>query len=210
MLRLVITCVVSIHFLTTPLFGMDVLDAFASSDHPQREAERGDWQFHDGMASVVADPELYKKYANHGPILKWTVDCSQGITSFDMHPSECQRVVFTLNGDGHVFRISLIDPEKGMTPFQKKGKSRMIAWAEKSSKDNKGDSFQPKGFPMLGTLNNTWTTVRVSLQGETATITIGDFQAELTHPAMKREKKQITLSFASGRFQVRNFAYHAK
>ena len=63
---------------------------------------------------------------------------------------------------------------------------------------------------MLGTLNNTWTTVRVSLQGETAMITIGDFQTELTHPAMKREKKQITLSFASGRFQVRNFAYHAK
>ncbi len=144
MLRLVMTCVVSIPFLTTPLFGMDVIDAFASSDHSQREAERGDWQFHDGMASVVADPELYKKYANHGPILKWTVDCSQGITSFDMHPSECQRVVFTLNGDGHVFRISLIDPEKGMTPFQKKGKSRMIAWAEKSSKENKGTLFSQR------------------------------------------------------------------
>lgn len=193
-----------------PGFCNELIDTFTSEKFETRTAERGDWSFRAGVASVVSDPVLYKKYANHGPILKWSVDCSQGETAFAMKPSDCQRVVFTLNDDGHVFRISLINPEKAMSPWQAKSKSRMIAWAEKSSKENKGDSFQPKGFPMLGTLNNTWTTVRVSLQGETATITIGDFQAELTHPAMKREKKQITLSFASGRFQVRNFAYHAK
>ena len=29
----------------------------------------------------------------------------------------------------------------------------MIAWAEKSSKTNKGDSLQPKDFPSLGALD---------------------------------------------------------
>jgi hypothetical protein len=39
-----------------------------------------------------------------------------------------------------------------MSPWQKKSTSRMIAWAEKSSKTNKGDSLQPQGFPLLDCL----------------------------------------------------------
>ena len=194
-------------FSAVPGFSNDLIDPFAEKKFETREAERGDWSFQDGVASVVSDPVLYKKYSNHGPILKWAVDCSQGKTVFGMKPSGCQRVVFTLNGDGHVFRISLINPEKAMSPWQKKSKSRMIAWAEKSSKTNKGDSLQPKGFPSLVALDDKWTQVSVDIHGDMASVAIGDFQTEIQHAAMQREKAQITISFASGSLQVRDFVF---
>ena len=150
-----------------PGFCNELIDTFTSEKFETRTAERGDWSFRAGVASVVSDPVLYKKYANHGPILKWSVDCSQGETAFAMKPSDCQRVVFTLNDDGHVFRISLINPEKAMSPWQAKSKSRMIAWAEKSSKTNKGDSLMPRGFPSLGELDNKWTNVSVAIHADT-------------------------------------------
>ena len=193
--------------IAVPGLSKDIIDTFATEKFETREAERGDWSFQDGVASVVSDPVLYKKYSNHGPILKWAVDCSQGKTVFGMKPSGCQRVVFTLNGDGHVFRISLINPEKAMSPWQKKSKSRMIAWAEKSSKTNKGDSLQPKGFPSLGALDDKWTKVSVDIDGDTALVRIGEFQTEIQHEAMEREKSQITISFASGGLQIREFQF---
>lgn len=194
-------------FSAVPGFSNDLIDPFAAKKFETREAERGDWSFQDGVASVVSDPVLYKKYSNHGPILKWVVDCSQGKTVFGMKPSGCQRVVFTLNGDGHVFRISFINPEKAMSPWQKKSKSRMIAWAEKSSKTNKGDSLQPKDFPSLGALDDKWTQVSVDIHGDMASVAIGDFRTEIQHAAMQREKAQITISFASGSLQVRDFMF---
>ena len=197
-------------FSAVPGFSNDLIDPFAAKKFEMREAERGDWSFQDGIASVVSDPVLYKKYSNHGPILKWAVDCSQGKTVFGMKPSGCQRVVFTLNGDGHVFRISFINPEKAMSPWQKKSKSRMIAWAEKSSKTNKGDSLQPKDFPSLGALDDKWTQVSVDIHGDMASVAIGDFRTEIQHAAMQREKAQITISFASGSLQVRDFMFQEK
>ena len=190
------------------VLGGDIKDSLSTEKFENRTAERGDWSFQEGIASVVSDPELYKKYTNHGPILKWETNCSRGTTAFDMKPTDCQRVVVTLNGDGHVFRISLMDPENAMNSFQKKSKSRMIVWAEKSSKENKGESLQPDGFPSLGELNNKWTHVSLAIRENTASITIGDFQAEILDKAMQRDKKEITISFASGSFQLRDFTFH--
>ena len=200
----------SVAMLTAvPGFSNDLIDPFTAKKFETRKAERGDWSFQDGVASVVSDPVLYKKYSNHGPILKWAVDCSQGKTIFGMKPSGCQRVVFTLNGDGHVFRISLINPEKAMSPWQKKSTSRMIAWAEKSSKTNKGDSLQPQGFPSLSVLDDRWTQVSIAMDGDTALVRIGEFQTEIQHKAMQREKTEITISFASGSLQVRDFGFRS-
>ena len=203
--RVVLISVVALS--AVPGFCNELIDTFTSEKFETRTAERGDWSFRAGVASVVSDPVLYKKYANHGPILKWSVDCSQGETAFAMKPSDCQRVVFTLNDDGHVFRISLINPEKAMSPWQAKSKSRMIAWTEKSSKTNKGDSLQPRGFPSLSELDDKWTNVSVDVDGDTALVRIGEFQTEIKHKAMQREKSQITISFASGSLQVRDFRF---
>ena len=73
---------------------------------------------------------------------------------------------------------------------------------------NKGESLQPDGFPSLGELNNKWTHVSLAIRENTASITIGDFQAEIVDKAMQRDKKEITISFASGSFQLRDFTFH--
>ena len=59
---------------TLPCFAGDELaealvDDFSDAKFIGRQAERGAWQFQDGMASCVADPVLYKQFKNHGPIL---------------------------------------------------------------------------------------------------------------------------------------------
>ena len=53
------------------VLGGDIKDSLSTEKFENRTAERGDWSFQEGIASVVSDPELYKKYTNHGPILKW-------------------------------------------------------------------------------------------------------------------------------------------
>lgn len=188
----------------------DIVDDFSDANFKGRQAERGDWKFVGNTASVVSDPTLYKKYKNHGPILKWPVDCTSGEVEFEMKASECQRVVFTLNGDGHVFRISLIDPARALTPYQAKANSRILAWATKSSKENKGDSLKPKGLPSLADIDGEWTKVKLTVNGDLADIQIGDFKAQLKHAALLRDKNIITLSFASGSFAVRDFHFQSK
>lgn len=51
--------------------GEEVVDEFRGAEFEGRQAERDDWQFQDGIASCVADPDLYKQFKNHAPILKW-------------------------------------------------------------------------------------------------------------------------------------------
>ena len=69
--------------------------------------------------------------------------------------------------------------------------------------------MQPQGFPSLETLDSKWTKVCVGIQGDTAAITIGKFQIEFQHEAMQREKSEITISFASGSLQVRDFEFRS-
>ena len=45
-----------------PGFSNDLIDPFTAKKFETRKAERGDWSFQDGVASVVSDPVLYKKY----------------------------------------------------------------------------------------------------------------------------------------------------
>ena len=45
-----------------------LMDDFQSSEHPLRQALRGDWKFDKRVASCVADPKLYEEFKNHGSI----------------------------------------------------------------------------------------------------------------------------------------------
>jgi hypothetical protein len=40
-------------------------------------------------------------------------------------------------------------------------------------------------------------------------VRIGEFQTEIQHEAMQREKTEITISFASGSLQVRDFGFRS-
>jgi len=41
-----------------PGFSKDIIDTFTTEKFETRAAERGDWSFEDGIASVVSDPAL--------------------------------------------------------------------------------------------------------------------------------------------------------
>ena len=183
-------------------------DDFSQAALADRLAERGEWRFEGGVASCVADPELYKQYKNHGPILKWPREFTEGAIEFEMKAEGCQRVVFTLNEEGHVFRVTLADETEGATGGASKVPTRLIGWSTQSSKENKGDTLLPEGLPDLSAIDGKWVRVKLVVKGEGATLQIGDdFETEIEHASLGRAKSMIMLTFAHGRLAVRDFQF---
>lgn len=201
-MKTTLSIVAALMLFAGPIFAKEYVDPLDSEKHTDRSAERGAWTFQSGEARCVADPELYKKFKNHGPIIRWSGDFKEVTAEMEMKATDCQRVVFTLNGEGHVFRTILSGrpAKKGAKPTQ----SRLIAWAEKSSKENKGTVMKPDGLPNLESIDGQWVKLQLSIKGDTGTLSIGEFETPLDHAALSRDKNSITLSFASGDIALRN------
>jgi hypothetical protein len=167
-------------------------DDFSDPKLEIRQALRGEWIYKDGVADCVSDPELYKEFANHGPILRWPSEFTDGSVELEFKPQGCQRVVITLNEEGHVFRVSLTE------------KSSIFGWIGLSSKENKAQSIVKEGAPTLASLENKWTKFKLVTKGDTGQIQIGDYTATLHHGSIGRKKGEFTISFASGECAVRN------
>jgi len=191
------------HPAGTPSRMSEYVDSFDTETHNGRLAERGAWTFENGIARCLADPELYRKFKNHGPILKWPRNFRDGTIAFEMKAQDCQRVVFTLNGDGHIFRVTLADERPNAPAGTSKVPTRLIAWATKSSKQNKGTTIRPVGLPDLPAVNGQWVPVRLSVQGAQGILTIGEYRTEITHHALTRDKTMVMLTFACGELAVR-------
>ena len=200
-----VTIGMALLIITPVAAGEEFVDDFNSAKLAGRQAERGEWQFQNGIASCVADPDLYKKFKNHGPILKWPREFGDATIQFEIKASDCQRVVFTLNGDGHIFRVTLADERPDAPAGKSKVPTRVIAWATKSSKQNKGDTIKPKGMPDLSAVNGKWVQVKLEVKGKRAVLTIGEFQTEIDHAALTRDKNMVLLTFAHGELSVRNY-----
>lgn len=183
--------------------GDDLTDDFSSAEFKGRLAERGAWSFENNTATCSADPKLYKQFKNHGPILRWPREFTDGTIEFEIKAAKCQRVVFTLNGDGHIFRVVLIDATPQSPTGASNAQSRVLAWATKSSKQNKGDAIKPKGLPDLAAIDGEWTKVKLRVSDDRASLVIGDFQTQIEHVALRRDKNMITLSFAYWSLAVR-------
>jgi hypothetical protein len=207
-MKLSFTILVGAVLATTVSFAAEFSDDFSKSDVKTRQAQRGDWKFENNEARCVSDPKLYKKFKNHGPILKWPGEFKDGVIEFEVWPQKCQRLVFTLNGDGHIFRVILLDPQA--TGAAAKGSSRIIAWATKSSKENKGTSIRPKGLPELTAVDGKWTRVRLTVSGNKGELSIGDFKTKIDHAALGRAKNLVMISFAQGSLAVRGFKMSTK
>lgn len=174
-------------------------DDFSRQKLENRQALRGDWKFKNNTASCISDPELYKKFANHGPILRWPATFTDGTVEFEFQPKSCQRVIITLNEDGHVFRISLSDEQR----------TRIFGWIGKSSKENKPKIIAKEGVPTSAQLDGKWVKVKLAIKGDTGEITIGDYSAKLKHGSLARKKGEFTISFAGGECAVRNVSVTA-
>jgi hypothetical protein len=163
-------------------------DDFANARHSTRQALRGDWKYRNNAATCVSDPELYKKFANHGPILRWPCEFTDGTVEFEFQPKGCSRIVITLNEDGHVFRISINDEQR----------TRIFGWIGKSSKTNKAKTIAKDGVPTVSDVDGKWIKGKLVCQGEQGEITLGDYTAKLKHHSLGRKKGEFTISFAGG------------
>ena len=175
-------------------------DNFSDPNFEKRQALRGEWIFEDNVASCVSDPELYKEFANHGPILRWPIEMIGGTVECEFKPQDCQRLVITLNGDGHIFRISLNDEKR----------TGIFGWIGKSSKENKSQSLAKEDVPMIASIDGKWTKLKLVIEGEKADIQIGDYVASLRHGSLARDKGEFTISFASGECAVRKVSVTSK
>lgn len=169
-------------------------DDFSKTRLKSRQALRGDWKFNNGIASCVSDPELYEKFANHGPILRWPAEFTDGTLEFEFQPTDCERVIVTLNEKGHVFRMLFHEPAK----------TKFFGWIGQSSKTNKPKVVAKNGVPSISDLNGKWVKAKIVFNGNSADITYGDYTTKLKHESIGRKKGEFTISFASGKISVRN------
>ncbi len=205
MMKTIVSFSTALLLIASVAAGEEYVDDFRSAEREGRLAERGAWQFRDGIARCVADPDLYKQFKNHGPILKWPREFNDAKIEFEMKAEDCQRVVFTLNGDGHVFRVTLADERPDAPTGKSKVPTRIIAWATKSSKQNNGDTIKPEHMPDLPAVNGRWVPVQLTVTGNRAMLSIDDFQSKISHAALERGKNMVMLTFAHGELSVRNF-----
>lgn len=168
-------------------------DDFSATEHPTRQALRGEWVYENGVASCGSDPVLYKKFKNHGPILRWPCELVDGVLEFEVKAEGCQRLVITFNGDGHVFRVTMRDDDG----------SQIIGWIGRSSKENKGDHLAEVPLPKITEIDGEWVDVKLTMADGKGHLKIGDYEAELDHGSLARVKQEFTISFASGSCAVR-------
>lgn len=169
-------------------------DDFSNPKLESRQALRGAWKFENGTAQCVADPELYKKFKNHGPILRWPAEFTDGTLEFEFQPTDCERVIITLNEKGHVFRMLFHEPAR----------TQFFGWIGQSSKTNKPKVIAKEGIPSVKDLSGKWVKSKIVFRGNTAEVTYGDYKATLKHQSIGRKKGEFTISFASGSIAVRN------
>lgn len=180
--------------LVSSAYGDGFQDNFSDPNLKSRQALRGKWTFENGTARCVADPELYKNFKTHGPILRWPAEFTDGTLEFEFQPKNCQRVIITLNEKGHVFRMLFHDAQR----------TRFFGWIGQSSKTNKPKQIAREGVPTINDLNGKWVKSKLVFHGNTADITYGDYKATLKHVAIGRKKGEFTISFASSEIAVRN------
>jgi hypothetical protein len=169
-------------------------DDFSAAKQKDRAATRGDWQVADGAIGVTQDPKLYKKFADHGPLLAYEIPHDDAEARVEFKPSGCKSVVFTMDAQsGHAFRIILPADRPGI----------IYAYDPQPGED------RPKAHPLsreLPTLSdNEWTSVKVRVVGDTATVNIGDKNFKVSHPSIDQAKTTVKIGFAFGSFQVRKF-----
>jgi hypothetical protein len=167
-------------------------DDFVSADHPVRRAQRGPWQFAEGVATCTQDDALYKKFKDHGPILFYDFAHQDAVVRFAYRADPAVKtVVFTANGaDGHVFRFVTSARGTSVRAFPPGATQKSIAVGQAG--------------PALKT--GTWVPVEVRLQGAKATVHIGsDFVQTFEHPSFARAKTNLSLGFSFGTLAVRDW-----
>jgi hypothetical protein len=178
----------------TAAFAADVpllKDDFSDAKLPTRRASRGDWKFADNTATCTQNDELYQKFKDHGPILFYDLAYTDAAIRFAFKPDATTKsVVFTNNGDGHIFRIV----------FSAAGAS--IRAFPPDEKDHKSIALGTE--PTLKLKPGEWTAVSVEIRGTKATLKVGDFTKTYEHASIARAKSNLSVGLSFGTVSVKD------
>ena len=63
--------ILTLILFTAPAFSLElpVTDDFSAAEKEGRRAVRGEWKIEDGVISCTQDPELFKQFHSHGPVM---------------------------------------------------------------------------------------------------------------------------------------------
>jgi hypothetical protein len=166
-------------------------DDFSEPKLEARRALRGEWKFAEGTAVCTQDDELYKKHANHGPILFYDLPYSDATICFSyLADAAVKNVVFTCNGEaGHVFRLVMGSTGTSVRAFPG------------DSKDHKSIALaQEKTLPLKA---DEWVRACITLRGTKATVKIGDAEKTYEHASLAQTKTNLSVGFAFGTLSVK-------
>jgi hypothetical protein len=167
-------------------------DKFTSPELPNRDlaAKRGVWKITDGIATCTQDDALYAKNKDHGPVIWYNVAFTDGTVKFAIKPEKVKTFVFTLNGEGHVFRFVTAPTGTGVR-----------AWPQ-GSHDGVSLLESKPGTPSLK--DGAWLQAELKFEGKRCTFKLGDFHQTFEHDAIARTKTKMGLGFAFGTLAVRD------
>lgn len=167
-------------------------DDFSAPKLETRRASRGDWKFADNTATCTQDDELYKKHKDHGPIIFYDLAYTDATIRFAFKPDATTKsVVFTNNGDGHVFRIVFSQTGASIRAFppEEKDHKSIALGTESTLKLKPGE----------------WTNISVELRGPKATVKVGEFSKTYEHASIARAKTNLSVGFSFGTVSVKDF-----
>ena len=174
-------------FAEPPLFK----DAFdTDTEVPKRRAIRGDWKIGGGVATVTQDDELYKKYKDHGPIIFYDLPTTNATFRYAVKPESCKSVVFTINGDGHVFRFVTGERGTNVRAFPPTDDHKSISTAR-----------QPEWLLP----DDEWTEVEVKVNGENVTVKFGDHEPlTVEHATYSNKKTNFSIGHSFGTLSIKD------
>lgn len=188
----ILTLLLSLSFASTAFAKPPLLkDAFdADTEVPERRAMRGVWRIGGGVATVTQDDELYKKYKDHGPIVFYDLPTTNATFRYAVKPEGCKSVVFTINGDGHVFRFVTGERGTNVRAFPPTGDHKSISTAQ-----------QPEWLLPEGE----WTEVEVKVNGENVIVKFGDHvPLTVEHATYSNRKTNFSIGHSFGTLSIKN------
>ena len=177
------------------LAGVLVNDNFAAKSLAGRDLSptRGDWRLDANIATCTQDDALYTKNKNHGPIMWYDVNFTDGVVKFAIKPQGAKQFVFTLNNDkGHVFRF--ITNQAGTS---------VRCWPEPGPKAT-AKALLPPGDSTPTLADGEWIEAEVAFNGDKCVVKIGDFEKTFENPAITQPKTRLGLGFAFGTLSIRD------
>lgn len=177
-------------FLLSTILSAEVIinDDYSSEKLASRQSARGDWKVKDSTISAPFDEALYKKFNDHGPMVRYSFDSSNDLTiEMEVMMSGISKLCFQVdNGEGHLLKAIINGTGKGSVRGFKGKESDVIGKIKGSVKEN------------------VWIPVKLTFSGNKLTFSLNGGKPKIfEHPAFQKGKSKFVYKFEKGRLSAR-------